>query len=68
LLGLYDIIKKRSPETYQRERAACIYHPDPSVIMTNQIVAGLMVDAFRMLMDGQEPKNIFYDSKNKEKF
>ncbi|HAY38238.1 MAG TPA: hypothetical protein DCY53_02180, partial [Desulfobacteraceae bacterium] len=68
LLGLYDIIKKRSPETYQRERAACIYHPDPSVIMTNQIVAGLMVDAYRMLMDGQEPKNIFYDSKNKEKF
>ena len=68
LLGLYDIVKERSPETYQRERAACIYQPDPSVIMTNQIVAGFMVDAYRILMDGQEPKNIFYDSNNKEKF
>ncbi len=67
LLGLYDIVEARSPETYQRERAACIYQPDPSVIMTNQIAAGFMVDAYRMLLDGQEPKNIFYDSNNKEK-
>ena len=67
LLGLYDIVEARSPESYQRERAACIYQPDPSVIMTNQITAGFMVDAYRMLMDGQEPKNIFYDSNNKEK-
>lgn len=68
LLGLYDIIEKRSPETYQRERAACIYQPDPSVIMTNQITAGFMVDSFRMLLDGQEPKNIFYDSTSNTKF
>ena len=67
LLGLYDIVEARSPESYQRERAACIYQPDPSVIMTNQITAGFMVDACRMLLDGQEPKNIFYDSNNKEK-
>jgi len=62
LLGLYDIIEKRSPETYQRERAACIYQPDPSVIMTNQITAGFMVDSYRMLLDGQKPRNIFYNS------
>jgi len=68
LLGLYDIIEKRSPENYQRERAACIYQPDPSVIMTNQITAGFMVDSFRMLLDGQEPKNIFYDSTSNTKF
>jgi len=67
LLGLYDIVEARSPESYQRERAACIYQPDPSVIMTNQITAGFMVDAYRMLLGGQEPKNIFYDSNNKEK-
>jgi molybdopterin/thiamine biosynthesis adenylyltransferase len=67
LLGLYDIVEARNPESYQRERAACIYQPDPSVIMTNQITAGFMVDAYRMLLDGQEPKNIFYDSNNKEK-
>ena len=58
LLGLYDIVEARSPESYQRERAACIYQPDPSVIMTNQITAGFMVDAYRMLLGGQEPKNI----------
>ncbi|MFO7555353.1 MAG: ThiF family adenylyltransferase [Desulfobacterales bacterium] len=68
LLGLYDIVKERSPETYQRERAACIYQPDPSVIMTNQITAGFMVDTYRMLLDGQDPGNIFYDSNNKERF
>ncbi len=68
LLGLYDIVEKRSPETYQRERAACIYQPDPSVIMTNQIVAGFMVDSYRMLLDGQEPRNIFYDSESDTKF
>ena len=68
LLGLYDIVEKRSPETYQRERAACIYQPDPSVIMTNQITAGFMVDAYRMVLDGQEPENIFYDSTSNTKF
>jgi molybdopterin/thiamine biosynthesis adenylyltransferase len=68
LLGLYDIIEKRNPETYQRERAACIYQPDPSVIMTNQITAGFMVDSYRMLLDGQKPGNIFYDSTNNTKF
>lgn len=62
LLGLYDIVENRDPETYRRERAACIYQPDPSVIMSNQIVAGFMVDAYRMLLDGQKPDNIFYDS------
>jgi molybdopterin/thiamine biosynthesis adenylyltransferase len=62
LLGMYDIVERRSPEIYQRERAACIYQPDPSVIMTNQIAAGFMVDAYRMLLDGQEPRNIFYSS------
>lgn len=68
LLGLYDIIEKRSPETYRRERAACRYQPDPSVIMTNQIVAGFMVDYYRMLLNGQKPENIFYDSKRNTRF
>lgn len=68
LLGMYDIVKKRHPETYQRERAACIYQPDPSVIMTNQIAAGFMVDSYRMLIDGQKPVNVFYDSTSAVKF
>jgi molybdopterin/thiamine biosynthesis adenylyltransferase len=62
LLGLYEIVENRDPDTYRRERAACLYQPDPSVIMTNQIAAGFMVDAYRMILDGQKPKNIFYDS------
>jgi molybdopterin/thiamine biosynthesis adenylyltransferase len=68
LLGLYDIVENRNPEVYQRERAACIYRPDPSVIMTNQITAGIMVDSFRMLFDGQKPANIFYDSNSSMRF
>jgi len=68
LLGMYDIVEQRHPETYQRERAACIYQPDPSVIMTNQIAAGFMVDSYRMLVDGQKPENVFYDSTSNTKF
>jgi len=68
LLGLYDILEKRNPETYQRKRAACIYQPDPSVIMTNQIAAGFMVDSYRMLIDGQKPENVFYDSTSAVRF
>lgn len=68
LLGLYDIVEKRSPETYRRERAACRYQPEPSVIMTNQIAAGFMVDSYRMLLNGQKPQNIFYDSKRNTRF
>jgi molybdopterin/thiamine biosynthesis adenylyltransferase len=62
LLGLYDIVDQRKGDSFRRERASCRYQPDPSVIMTNQIVAGFMVDAFRMLLTGQDPANIFYDA------
>ncbi|MEJ2657888.1 MAG: ThiF family adenylyltransferase [Desulfobacterales bacterium] len=68
LLGLDDIVERRNPETYQRERAGCIYQPDPSVIMTNQITAGFMVDAYRMLIAGEKPANIFYNSTSSVKF
>jgi hypothetical protein len=63
LLGLYDIVDKRTIDAPERVRAACKYRPDPSVIMTNQIIAGFMVDSYRMLLAGQTPKNFFYDSK-----
>jgi molybdopterin/thiamine biosynthesis adenylyltransferase len=65
VLGLYDIVDRRKMEqAYRRERASCTYRPDPSVIMSNQIIAGLMVDSCRILLEGQEPANIFYDSTN----
>lgn len=62
VLGLYEIVDRRQIETYQRERASCAYQPNPSVVMTNQIIAGFMVDSYRMLLEGQEATNIFYQS------
>lgn len=67
LLGLSEIVSRRGAQSVFRERAACTYIPDPSVVMTNQIAAGFMVDSLRMLQDGQEVKNIFYDSSSEEK-
>jgi molybdopterin/thiamine biosynthesis adenylyltransferase len=67
LLGLYEIVDKRNVETPFRERPSCTYQPDPSVIMTNQITAGFMVDSYRMVLNGQEPENIFYDSSSTER-
>ena len=64
LLGLYDIVDKRTIDAPERVRASCKYRPEPSVIMTNQIIAGFMVDSYRMLLAGQIPSNIFYDSRN----
>ena len=68
LLGLYDVVDRRTIETPERVRAACKYRPDPSVIMTNQIIAGFMVDSYRMLLAGQDPSSIFYDAKSDERF
>jgi molybdopterin/thiamine biosynthesis adenylyltransferase len=61
LLGLYEIVDRRSLGGYRRTREACVYQPNPAIIMTNQIVAGLMVDALRQLAAGQHPPNLFYD-------
>ncbi len=61
LLGLYDIVDRRNLGPYQRSREACIYQPNPAIIMTNQIVAGLMVDACRLLAAGEQPPNLFYE-------
>lgn len=61
LLGLYDIVDRRHMGPYQRSREACVYQPNPAIIMTNQIVAGLMVDACRLLVAGRRPPNLFYE-------
>lgn len=60
VLGLYELVDQRAIEGYARETAACAYRPEPSVIMVNQIIAGFMVEAYRMLVNGQKPRNIFY--------
>lgn len=67
LLGLYDIVDQRTIETHQQNGASCVYRPEPSVIMANQIVGGCMVDAYRLLLNGLGATNIFYDSKSDQK-
>lgn len=64
LLGLYEIVDRRNRETYPRPPESCLRQSDPSVIMTNQIIAGLAVDSLRKLLDGQETPNIFYDAQS----
>lgn len=64
VLGLYDIVGRREIEPWHRGGDPCAYQADPSVVMTNQIIAGFMIDAYRMLLDGQEPTNIFYDARS----
>jgi molybdopterin/thiamine biosynthesis adenylyltransferase len=62
-LGLHDIVDARKVEEYRRERASCVGQPAPSVIMTNQIIAGFMVNAYRLILDGREVSSVFYDSR-----
>jgi molybdopterin/thiamine biosynthesis adenylyltransferase len=61
LLGLREIVARRRQEAAQA-RESCLYQPEPSVIMTNQVIAGFMADAYRRLLAGQEVDNIFYDA------
>jgi molybdopterin/thiamine biosynthesis adenylyltransferase len=67
LLGLYEIVKTRSTAPALRARAACSYRPDPSVVMTNQITAGFMVDSLRRLLAGHEVDHLFYDATSSER-
>jgi molybdopterin/thiamine biosynthesis adenylyltransferase len=62
LLGLYDLVDRRQVENYERERASCLYQPEPAVVMTNQIIAGFMVESLRLLLSGQETPNRFYEA------
>jgi hypothetical protein len=67
LLGWSDMVEKRQTATSRQEREACAYQPDPAIIMTNQVIAGFMVDSFRRLQDGQAPGPIFYDATRDER-
>jgi molybdopterin/thiamine biosynthesis adenylyltransferase len=60
VLGLCEIVDRRRAEAYERIQASCAYQPDPSIVMTNQIVAGLMVDTYRIMLAGGEPVSLFY--------
>jgi len=47
MLNLEHLIAKKKKEEESQE--GCIHQPDPSVIMSNQVVGGVMVDLFRKL-------------------
>jgi molybdopterin/thiamine biosynthesis adenylyltransferase len=64
VLGLYETVERRAIDAFRRETASCTYRPEPSVVMTNQIIGGLMVDAYRRLLAGEETPNVFFDSRN----
>jgi molybdopterin-synthase adenylyltransferase len=66
LLGLEDIVSRRPPDG--RERAACVYQPDPAVIMTNQIIGGFMVEAGRKVLAGRPAPPLFYDANAAQRF
>jgi molybdopterin/thiamine biosynthesis adenylyltransferase len=66
LLGLYDIVGEREVEVKERQRASCLYAPEPAVIMSNQIIGGLMVDLFRRVRAGEHPPNLFYDARGEK--
>lgn len=63
LLGLYDLVGQREIEVSERQRASCVYAPEPAVIMTNQIIGGLMVEALHRVLEGETPPNLFYEAR-----
>jgi molybdopterin/thiamine biosynthesis adenylyltransferase len=66
LLGLYDLVGRRDLDVRERQRASCLYAPEPAIIMTNQIIGGLMVDALRRLLAGEAAPNIFYEARGEK--
>ena len=60
LLDLERLAAMEAPA--DRRRAACIYQPEPAVIMTNQIIGGFMVEVGRRLLTGRPGFQVFYDA------
>lgn len=62
LLGLYELEQTREREDRRRTRAACLYQPNPAVIMTNAVIGGFMVEAARHLLAGMPWPALLYDA------
>lgn len=50
------------PHRPPRDSASCLVQPDPSVVMSNQIIGALMADALHRMLSGETPTPIFYES------
>jgi len=66
-LGLYEIVEKRKDENEKGSECSCIHQPDPSVIMSNEVIGGIMVDCLRKVLNKEKYSNVFYDSKTDER-
>ncbi len=62
LLKMYEVQKTREEENRRQPRAACIYQPNPAVIMTNQVIGGFMVEAARHLLAGLPWPPLWYEA------
>jgi len=67
LLNLSAESSSQEPTPPARSKAACIYQPDPAVIMTNQVIGGFMVEALRHLLVRQPWPPLFYDADSPHK-
>lgn len=67
LLDMYTIQQRRGPELRGQGRAACIYQPNPAVIMTNEVIGGFMVEAARHLLAGRIWPPLWYDAAARHK-
>jgi len=62
LLNMSAGQQTREAEDRRQSRAACIYQPNPAVIMTNQVIGGFMVEAARHLLAGMPWPPLWYDA------
>ena len=67
VLDLYEIVDEREYLDFESEETACNLTPDPSVIITNDIVRRMMVDSYRKMSEEKSPENVFYDSNSESK-
>ncbi|NLI81710.1 MAG: hypothetical protein GX443_08490 [Deltaproteobacteria bacterium] len=62
-LGLHAIVNSRRSGSPREPATSCNAQPEPSVIITNQIIAGFMLEAFRRILEGRKTKSIFYSER-----
>ncbi len=62
VLDMSAVQQSRMAASRGRSRAACIYQPNPAVIMTNQVIGGFLVEAARHLLAGRAWPPLLYDA------
>lgn len=68
LAELLDLERLAQAGSRRLGRAACLYQPNPAVIMTNQVIGGFMVEVARQLLSGFPGFQVFYDALAPQRF